>query len=51
MCVFHADDARFDAPDLPRVRAEKKDVAGHALDREILVERSDTWPSGSTTTL
>ena len=31
----------FDAPDLPRVRAQQEDVAGHALDREVFVERAD----------
>ena len=31
----------FDAPDPPRRRAEQEDVAGHALDREVFVERSD----------
>jgi hypothetical protein len=36
-----AHDAGFDAPDLPRRRAEQEDVAGHALDREVFVERAD----------
>ena len=39
--VFDAHDAGFHAPDLPRVRAEQKDIAGHALDREVFVERAD----------
>ena len=44
--VFDAHDAGFDAADRPRVRAEQEDVAGHALDREIFVERADDVPVG-----
>ena len=37
---------RFDAPNPPRIRSEQEDVAGHALDGEIFVERSDDVPVG-----
>ena len=46
MRVLDANDAGLDAPDLPRVRAEQKDIAGHAFDRKILVERADYVPFG-----
>ena len=49
--VLYADHAGFHAPDLPRVGAEKKDIAGHALDREVFVERADDVAVGSTMTL
>ena len=39
--VLDAHDARLDAPDPPRRRAEQEDVAGHALDGEVFVERAD----------
>ena len=39
--VGDAHDARSDLHDLPRGVAELKDVAGRALDREVLVERAD----------
>ena len=39
--VGHADGAAADLQDLPRRVAELKDVAGHALDGEVLVQRAD----------
>ncbi len=42
--IFDAHDARLDAPDLPRVRAQQEDIAGHAFDGKILVERTDHVP-------
>ena len=39
--VDDAHDAGFDAPDLPRVRAEQEDVAGHRLDGPVLVDGAD----------
>ena len=39
--VAHADHARLDAADLPRVRAEQEDVARHRLDRPVLVDGAD----------
>ena len=38
MGIFHAHAARLHAPDSPGIGAEQKDVAGQALDREILVQ-------------
>ncbi len=39
--VHDADDARLDAADPPRCRAEQEHVAGHALDRPVLVDGAD----------
>ena len=39
--VAHAHHAGFDPPDLPRVRAEQEDVAGHRLDGPVLVDGAD----------
>ena len=39
--VLHANHARFDAPDLPRRRAEQEDVARHAFHGEVFVHRAD----------
>jgi len=36
--VLHPHHARLDAPDAPGGVAEQEDVAGHALDREVLVD-------------
>ena len=48
--VLDAHPARLDAPDAPRVVAEQEDVAAHALDREVLVDRADAArPCGSST--
>ena len=44
--ILHADRAALDAQDAPRRVAELEDVAGQALDREILVERAETGPVG-----
>ena len=44
MRIFHAHASGFDAADAPRRGAEQEDVAGQALDREILVERADDRP-------
>ena len=33
-------------PNAPRVRAEQKDIAGQALDREILIDRADYFAFG-----
>jgi hypothetical protein len=39
--VLDADAALLDPADPPRVRAELEDVAGHAVDREVLVDGAD----------
>ena len=39
--VLHPHDARLDAADAPRCRAQQEDVARHALDRKVLVQRAD----------
>ena len=39
--VVHAHDARLDAPDAPRGCAEQEDVARHAFDGEVFVQRAD----------
>ena len=44
--VLDADDAGFDAADAPGGGAEEDDVAGHALDREVLVESADEGALG-----
>ena len=41
MRILDAHAARFDAPDLVRRVAELEDVAGEALDREVLVDGAD----------
>ncbi len=41
MRIFHAHAAGLDAADTPGRRSEQKHIAGHALHREIFVERSD----------
>ena len=49
--VLHPHHARLDAPDAPGGVAEQEDVAGHALDGEVLVDRArPPRPSGSATT-
>ena len=40
----------FDAPDPPRRVAELEDVAGEALDGEVLVDRADELSAGSSMT-
>ena len=47
--VADAHDAGFDVADLPRVRAEQEDVAGHRLDGPVLVDRADEEVVGSAT--
>ena len=42
--VLHSDRASLDAQDAPRGVAELEDVAGHALDREVLVDRAEASP-------
>ena len=42
--------AALDAQDAVRAVAELEDVAGQALDREVLVDGADRWLSGSSTT-
>ena len=39
--VGHPHDARLDAADAPAVRAQQEHVAGHALDRPVLVHGAD----------
>ena len=46
MRVLDAHAARLHAPDAPRRGAQQEHVAGHALDREILVDRADDGPFG-----
>src|SRR5262245_65885383 len=41
MGILDPDDAALDALDAIALVAELKDVAGHALDREILIHRAD----------
>ena len=41
MGIFDAHAPGLDAADAPGVRAEQENIAGEALDREILVERAD----------
>jgi hypothetical protein len=45
--ILDAHAARFDAQDAIRGVAELKDVAGQALDGEVLVERADENAGGS----
>ena len=49
--ILDANRPGFDAPDHPRRRPQQEDVAGHAFDGEVLVDRADDVPSGSATTL
>jgi hypothetical protein len=44
--IDDADDAVFDAADPPAVGPEQEDVAGKALDGEVLVDRPDDRPLG-----
>ena len=46
MRVLHPHRAALDAQDAPRGVAELEDVAGQALDGEVLVERAETGPVG-----
>ena len=46
MRILDAHAAGFDAPDAVRRVAELEDVAGEALDREVLVDRADLLPRG-----
>ena len=39
--VAHPDDAHLDLADLPRMRAEQEDVAGHGLDGPVFVDSAD----------
>ena len=41
MGIFHAHAARFDAPDAPGSGAQQEDIAGHAFDGEVLIQRAD----------
>ena len=41
MGVLNPNPAGFDAPDAPGLVAEEKDVAGQALDSEVLVDLTD----------
>ena len=46
MRILDAHAARLDAPDPVRRVAELEDVAGEALDREVLVDRADELVRG-----
>jgi hypothetical protein len=48
--VGDAHDARPDLEDPPRAVAQLENVAGVALDGEVLVERADEQSSGSSST-
>ena len=51
MRVLHAHDAALDAQDAIGGIAELEDVAGQALDREVLVDACRSiWLSGSSST-
>jgi hypothetical protein len=41
LSVDHANDAALDALDAPGGAAQQEDIAGHALDRKIFVDRAD----------